>query len=59
MQVERDAANDRFPVASRRLAHEYHIDKMLDTASAPRKVAAINAAYDVLSDPERRADHDC
>lgn len=58
LQVERGAAPERVRTAYRKLAQKYHPDKMPGNANAVRAMAAINAAYDVLSDPERRAEHD-
>ena len=58
LQVERDATPERVRAAWRRLAQKYHPDKMPDNANASRAMAAINAAYEVLSDPHQRALHD-
>jgi curved DNA-binding protein CbpA len=58
LQVERDASPERVRGAYRRLAQKYHPDKMPGNANAPRAMAAINAAYEVLSDAHRRAEHD-
>ena len=58
LQVERDASPAEVRAAYRRLAHKYHPDKMPDNANAARAMAAINAAYEVLSDAHRRAEHD-
>ncbi|QJW84557.1 J domain-containing protein [Ramlibacter terrae] len=58
LQVERDASADRVRAAYRKLAQKYHPDKMPGNANASRAMAAINAAYEVLSDGHRRAEHD-
>jgi hypothetical protein len=58
LQVERDASAERVRAAYRKLAQKYHPDKMPGNPNAARAMAAINAAYDVLSDPHRRAEHD-
>ena len=58
LQVERDATPERVRGAYRRLAQKYHPDKMPGNANAVRAMAAINAAYEVLSDGHRRAEHD-
>ena len=58
LQVERDAPPERVRAAYRKLAQKYHPDKMPGNANAVRAMAAINAAYDVLSDTHRRAEHD-
>ena len=58
LQVERHATADRVRMAYRRLAQKYHPDKLPGNANAVRAMAAINAAYEVLSDPARRTEHD-
>jgi len=58
LQVERGAPPERVRAAYRKLAQKYHPDKMPGNANAVRAMAAINAAYDVLSDVHRRAEHD-
>ncbi len=58
LQVERHAPPERVRAAYRKLAQKYHPDKMPGNANAARAMAAINAAYEVLSDTERRAEHD-
>ena len=58
LQVERDAPPERVRAAYRKLAQKYHPDKMPGNANAARAMAAINAAYEVLSDAHRRAEHD-
>src|SRR3954465_5634096 len=58
LQVERDASPERVRAAYRKLAQKYHPDKMPGNANAVRAMAAINAAYEVLSDQHRRAEHD-
>jgi curved DNA-binding protein CbpA len=58
LQVERDATPERVRAAYRKLAQKYHPDKMPDNVNAVRAMAAINAAYEVLSDAHRRAEHD-
>lgn len=58
LQVERGASPDQVRFAYRKLAQKYHPDKMPDNANAVRAMAAINAAYEVLSDGHRRAEHD-
>ena len=58
LQVERDAPPERIRAAYRRLARQYHPDRLPGNANATRAMAAINAAYDILSDAGRRAEHD-
>ncbi|MGE4241422.1 J domain-containing protein [Ramlibacter sp.] len=58
LSVDRCATQDGIRRAYRKLAQQYHPDRMPDNANAGRAMAAINAAYDVLSDSHRRAEHD-
>lgn len=58
LRVDRNATPDGIRRAYRRLAQQYHPDKMPGNANAGRAMAAINAAYEVLSDEEQRARHD-
>ena len=58
LQVDRDATPERIRLAWRKLAQKYHPDKLPGNANASRAMAAINAAYEVLSDPHQRALHD-
>ena len=58
LRVERTATGESIRRAYRRLANQYHPDKLPGNANAARAMAAINAAYEVLSDAHRRAEHD-
>jgi curved DNA-binding protein CbpA len=58
LRVSRGARPDGVRTAYRRLAQKYHPDKMHGSADAQRVMAALNEAYAVLSDPERRALYD-
>ncbi len=58
LQVERGASPENIRRAYRKLAQRYHPDKMPGNANASRAMAAINAAYEVLSDAGQRAEHD-
>lgn len=55
--VPRDASQDDLKKAFRRLAMEYHPDRNKDDG-AEAKFKQINAAYEVLSDPEKRSRYD-
>ena len=55
--LPRDASQDDVKKAFRRLAMEYHPDRN-KSADAETKFKQINAAYEVLSDPEKRARYD-
>lgn len=59
LQVDPEAEDEVIVAAYRRLARKYHPDVAPDLASAAR-MAAINAAWEVIGDPLKRAafDHD-
>lgn len=57
--VERNATEEEIKKAYRRLARKYHPDTTReDKAAAEEKFKEINEAYEVLSDPEKRAHYD-
>ncbi|NXY87706.1 DJC21 protein, partial [Alcedo cyanopectus] len=57
--VKRDAGEDELKRAYRRLALRWHPDKNLENAEeAAEQFKLIQAAYDVLSDPQERAWYD-
>lgn len=55
--VPRDASQDAIKRAFRKLAMQYHPDRNKD-ADAETRFKEVNAAYEVLSDPERRNRYD-
>jgi hypothetical protein len=57
LQVDRGAEPEVIEAAYRRLARMYHPD-VSTRAGADRRMKEINAAYDVLSEPGRRAVYD-
>lgn len=56
--VGRDASADEIKRAYRRLAKEHHPDRNPGKKSAEQKFKEVQAAYEVLGDPERRAQYD-
>lgn len=58
LQVARDAPAGDIRTAYRRMAQRYHPDKSPDNKYAPKVMAHLNKAYEVLSDPARRQKHD-
>ncbi len=58
LEVERGADDAALKSAYRRLAMKWHPDKNPGDAGAEQKFKAINEAYDVLKDPQKRAAYD-
>ncbi|MBX5436460.1 MAG: molecular chaperone DnaJ [Alicyclobacillaceae bacterium] len=56
--VSRDAGQDEIKRAYRKLARQYHPDVNKDDPNAAEKFKEITEAYEVLSDPEKRARYD-
>jgi len=56
--VSRNASNKEIKQAYRRLARKYHPDINPNDKSAEAKFKEINAAYEVLSNPEKRKKYD-
>jgi molecular chaperone DnaJ len=56
--VGRDASPDEIKRAYRALARRYHPDANKDDPSAEEKIKEINEAYEVLSDPDKKARYD-
>ncbi|MDY6917970.1 MAG: J domain-containing protein [Chloroflexota bacterium] len=56
--VKRDATDKQIKQAYRKLARKYHPDVNPNDNTAEAKFKEINAAYEVLSDPEKRAKYD-
>lgn len=56
--VDRDASPEVIKRAFRRLAREYHPDVRKGDPHADERFKEINEAYQVLSDPDRRAQYD-
>lgn len=56
--VARDATQEEIKRAYRRLAKEYHPDRNPGDKSAEQRFKEVQAAYEVLGDPQRRAQYD-
>ncbi len=56
--VSRDASDAEIKKAYRRLAKKYHPDSNKDDKSAQAKFSQATAAYDILSDKEKRGQYD-
>lgn len=58
LKVARNAPPEVIRAAYRTLSKKYHPDHHPDNPDAIRIIQLINTAYDVLSDPVRRQEHD-
>jgi curved DNA-binding protein CbpA len=58
LDLPADASPAEISRAYRRLAQVSHPDARPDDADAPRRFLAITEAYEILSDPQRRARYD-
>ncbi len=58
LNVPRDASLEDIKAAYRRLAREYHPDVRKDDPHAEERFKEVNEAYQVLSDPDKRAEYD-
>ena len=58
LDLDPTASADEVRQSYRRLAREYHPDRMMGSAAGGDRMPAINEAYRVLSDPARRAVYD-
>src|SRR5512147_2461801 len=56
--VKRDASPDELKKAFRHLARKYHPDLNKGSREAEEKFKEVNEAYQVLSDPQKRARYD-
>lgn len=58
LKVSRDAPPEVIRAAYKSLSQKYHPDRHADSDEANRIMRLLNAAYEVLRDPARRAEHD-
>lgn len=56
--VNRDASDDEIKKAYRKLAMKYHPDRNPDNPSAEEKFKEAKEAYEILSEPQKRAAYD-
>jgi len=58
LKVPRNAPDDVIRAAYKQLARRYHPDRNANSAESHRLMQSLNASFDVLDDPRRRAEHD-
>ncbi len=58
LEIERTADHEDIKRSYKRLAFEYHPDRNPDNTEAEERFKVINEAYQVLSDPDKRARYD-
>jgi molecular chaperone DnaJ len=56
--VSREVSDDTIKKAYRKLVFEHHPDRNPDSKEAEAKIREINAAYEIIGDPERRRNYD-
>jgi molecular chaperone DnaJ len=58
LEVEASVSQDELRKSYRRLARQYHPDNNPDDAASEARFKEVSQAYEILSDPERRANYD-
>lgn len=58
LKVARNAPPEVISAAYRALSQRFHPDSNVGNTEAARSMAIINASYEVLSDPDKRREHD-
>ena len=58
LEIHRSASNDDIKKSYKRLAFEYHPDRNQGNTGAEERFKVINEAYQILSDPDKRARYD-
>lgn len=58
LKISRDAPPEVIRAAYKALSQKHHPDRNSGSSESHRVMAIINAAYDVLTDPVKRAEHD-
>jgi len=58
LEIHKSASNDDIKKSYKRLAFEYHPDRNPGNSNAEDKFKVINEAYQILSDPDKRARYD-
>ena len=56
--VSRDASDEAIKKAYRKLVFQHHPDRNPDSTQAEAKIRDLNAAYEVVGDPEKRRSYD-
>jgi molecular chaperone DnaJ len=56
--VSREASDETIKKAYRKLVFEHHPDRHPDSKDAEAKIREINAAYEIIGDPEARRNYD-
>ena len=56
--VSRDASDDAIKKAYRKLVFQHHPDRHPESTQAEVKIRELNAAYEIIGDPEKRRNYD-